>query len=422
MGRKVFEIEGIPTLSIVECRGDLSVQGSPRPEVCLRTDDESLNATREGDTIMVTCKSDLRVEAPFGSILRMQTAAGDVVVKRIQGSILIESVKGDLILSRVGPATVQEVRGDLSARVVDGDLAVREVRGDVSIRNIGGQLEIDQVGRDLGVRELLGDAVAENVKGDVRIRTQFHPDKTYRFTAGGDIVVRVFPDTDADFSIRSAHGDIRIKAPLADREDAEGMVTGRLGEGGASVSLEAGKDVVLVARGGDWMQAGVDIGALGAEIDLEFGSEFAGLADEIAAQVQAHMEVMSVQLDKKLSHLDKDLAAIDHRATRAVEKTAEQARKQVEQAAERIRRQAEREAEKARRRAERARWKAARVARTRPPKAPKAPKAPLARVLPVAEVIGEPVSDSERLAILNMVAEGKISIDEAETLLEALSN
>jgi hypothetical protein len=40
----------------------------------------------------------------------------------------------------------------------------------------------------------------------------------------------------------------------------------------------------------------------------------------------------------------------------------------------------------------------------------------------VANDIGEPVSDSERLAILNMVAEGKISIDEAELLLEALSS
>ena len=45
--------------------------------------------------------------------------------------------------------------------------------------------------------------------------------------------------------------------------------------------------------------------------------------------------------------------------------------------------------------------------------APSAPKSP------IDDAVREPVSDSERLAILNMVAEGKISIDEAETLLEA---
>ncbi len=421
MARTVFNVDGVPTLSIIECKGDLSVQGSPRPEVCLRADEDSLDASREGDTIMVSCKSDLRVELPFASTLRMQKTSGDAVIKRVQGLIEIETVDGDLILSGVGSSSIQKVGGDLSARVVDGDLVVLEVEGDMSVRNISGELRIDHVGRDLGARELLGDALVEKVEGDVRLRTQFQSGKSYRFTAGGDIVVRVLPDADADLTIRSTKGDIRIKAPMVDREDGDGVVTGRLGDGGATVILEARKDAVLVARGSDWMHAGVEFGALGAEIGVEFGSEFAGLADEIAAQVQAHMEEMSAQLDEKLANLDSDLAAIDHRAARAAEKAARQA-------AERVRKRAEREAEKARDRAEKARWRAARAARVRPPKAPKAPKAPrppiasLARTLPVADVVGEPVSDSERLAILNMVAEGRISIDEAETLLEALSS
>ena len=238
MGKETYEITGVPTLSIVECNGDLIVQGSPRPEVCLRADEESMSASREGDTIMVTCASDLRIDAPFGSTLQLQAANGDVVIKRIQGSVAIDSVDGDLMLSRVGPTTIQQVHGDLSARFVDGDLVVNQVQGDMSVRNISGRLEIAQVCRDLGVRELLGDAAADKVQGDVRLRTRFYPDKTYRFNAGGDIVVRVFPDADADLTIRSARGDIRIKAPLTDRQDDDGTVTGRLGAGGATVDLE----------------------------------------------------------------------------------------------------------------------------------------------------------------------------------------
>ena len=99
------------------------------------------------------------------------------------------------------------------------------------------------------------------------------------------------------------------------------------------------------------------------------------------------------------------MAAIDSRAAQAAQRATERARKEMERAAERLRRNAERQAERARKRAERTRFKAGSVHVRRPEKEPET---------------GEPVSDQERMTILNMLAEGKISIEEAESLLEAL--
>ncbi len=406
MEKQTFKTEGVPTLSIVECRGDMTISGSPKSDVFLHAEQSDLEASQEGDTIMVTCQSDLRVEAPYGASIQIQQVSGDLVIKRVQGSIVLGVVGGDLVLSRVGAATIEKVGGDLSCRVVDGDLTVKKVQGDMSVRNVSGQVMIDLAGRDLGARELQGDAYAKEVQGDVRLRTAFLPGQEYHFKALGDIVARVPLDTDADLTLRSGRDSIRIKAALEDKVEAGGQVTGRLGSGGAKVVLEAEKDLVLVARGTSWDQVGVDIGTLGAEIGVEFGTEFASLAEEIAAQVQAHMEGVSAQLEEKLAHLEVDVAGIDQRAAQAAKRAAEQARKQIERAAERLRRKAEREAEKARRRADKARWKA---------------NLSSSRGAPTPEPTGEPVSDTERLVILNMVAEGKISIEEAESLLEALN-
>jgi hypothetical protein len=406
MGKQTFKSEGIPTLSIVECGGDLIISGSPRSEIFLHAEQSDLEASQEDNTIMATCQSDLRVEAPYGTSIQIQKVRGDLVIKRVQGAIALGVVEGDLALSRVGAATIDQVGGDLAGRVVDGDLVVKEVQGDMSVRNVNGQVMIDLVGRDLGARELQGDAFAEEVQGDVRLRTAFLPGHEYRFKALGDIVARVPLDTDADLTLRSGRNNIRVKAALLDRVETDGQVTGRLGSGGAKVNLDAEKDLVLVARGSSWGQVGADIGALGADIGVEFGTEFASLAEEIAAQVQEHMEGVSAQLEEKLAHLEVDVAVIDQRAAKAAERAAEQARRQIERAAEHLRRKAEREAEKARRRADKARWKANRYSR---------------RAAPTPEPAGEPVSDKERLVILNMVAEGKISIEEAESLLEALN-
>lgn len=408
MGRQTFQTDGVPILSIIECLGDLKVQGGPGAELHLHADDSHLEASQEGDTVMVSCRSDLRVDLPYGASLRVKKVAGDMVARRIGGSSTLGSISGDLALSQVGAVTIDEVKGDLSGRVVEGDLTVQDVAGDMSVRNIAGSLKVGHVGRDLGVRDIQGDAVAEDVRSDIRLRTDLAPDREYRFKAAGDIVVRVPATVDAAFTMRTAGGDIRIKAPLDDRHEEQGQITGQLGAGSAQVVLEAGKDIILIARDGEWDDAGAGIGLLGAEIGAEFGTEFAGLAEEIAAQIESHMEEMSVHLENKMAHLEVELAGVDRRAAEAAERAADHARRQVERAAERVRRRAQKEADRARRRAERSRWKAGRA--TGPGSAKTASPEPA----------GEPVSDQERLAILNMVAEGTITIEEAETLLKAL--
>jgi len=405
MAKQSFKVEENAALSVTSCQGDLSIQGWPKNVIRLQTDGEELDSTQEGNTVMVASLTDLRIDVPYSTVVQVQNVTGDARFKRIQGTLSLDTIEGDLVLSRVNEATVQNVNGDLSVRVVDGDLTVQTVHGDMSARKIGGQLEIGRVGRDLGVRELMGGSSAEHVQGDIRLRATSISGKSYRFKAEGGVVARFPPNADADLTLRSGRNRIRVKAPLTDQVETDGEVTGRLGEGGAKVELEAGRDLILVAREGDWGAIGVEIGALGAEIGVEFGNEFVSLAEEIAAQVQIHMDEMSAQLETKLSSLEVDVAAIDTRAAQVAERATEHARKQMERAAERLRRKAEREAEKARRRAEKARSRVRHVPAGRPAKEVKT---------------GEPVSDKERMTILNMLAEGKISIEEAESLLEAL--
>lgn len=398
MEKRFFEVQETPTLSILDCRGDLSVNGWSTLAVRVRTDDEKLEIRQEGETLMVTCGSDLRIDAPHDSRLQVRTLAGDARLKRIQGEISLDEIGGDLLLGQVGNARIKEARGDLSARNVDGDLIVQEVEGDMSVRNVTGRLEVGRVGRDLGARILMGDARAEDVQGDVRLRSAFTDGKEYSFKARGDIVARVPSNTNADFTLRSGRNRIRIKADLLDRKDMDNEITGRLGDGGATVLLDAGRDVILAASDSDWGQdwSGVQVGAIGAE----FGAEFSTLAEDIASQVGAHMAEMSLQLEDKLANIEVDVGRLDERA----ERVTRRAQKQLERAAARLQRRAEREADKARHHAVKARWKTA--PRSGRPASP--------------EPAGDPVTDKERLTILNMVAEGKISVQEAESLLDAL--
>ncbi len=398
MEKRFFEVQETPTLSILDCRGDFSVNGWSKSAVRVRAEVEQLEIRQEGNTFMVTCGSDLRIDAPVDSCLQVRTLGGDARFKCIQGEISLDEVGGDLLLGQVGNARIKQAGGDLSARNVDGDLIVQKVVGDMSVRSVSGRLEVEYVGRDLGARILMGDARAGDVQGDLRLQSAFSDGKEYSFKARGDIVARVPSSTNADFTLRSGRNRIRIKADLLDRKDGDDEITGRLGDGGATVLLDAGRDMILAASDSGWGQdwSGVQVGAIGAE----FGAEFSTLAEDIASQVGAHMAEMSLQLEDKLANIEVDVGRLDERA----ERVARRAQKQLERAATRLQRRAEREADKARRHAAKGRWKTA----SRPGRAAS------------PEPAADPVTDKERLTILNMVAEAKISVEEAESLLDAL--
>jgi hypothetical protein len=349
---------------------------------------------------MVECNADLRIHVPMESRIKIQVVHGDGRLKGLDGPLSIEEVQGDLILKRVDSVTVQTVRGDMVAGVLVGDLTVNEVGGDMSVRSVTGRMEVGQVGRDLGVRDIEGDANAPNVYGDIRLRTDFAPGRTYFFRAGGDLVARVPADANASFTLRSDRNDIRLKTELLDQVEADNEVTGRLGEGSSTVRLEARRNLMMLVR-----ETGSDAGEIRFDLGAEFGLEFASLAEEIAAQVESQMAEMSSRLEERLGAL----AKMDERAAKAAEK----AQRHAERAAERLRAAAERQAEEARRRAQRAR-------RPSPPASPRRPVPPRRPTPPTST--GEPVSDEERMAILNLVAEGRITVEEAEKLLEALSS
>jgi hypothetical protein len=108
------------------------------------------------------------------------------------------------------------------------------------------------------------------------------------------------------------------------------------------------------------------------------------------------MVEMETRLEESLGRIDSEQIHLQ------VERAREQALRTAGRAAERARQTAEREAERARLRAERAerRWQRASGRRPRPKR--------------------EPVTDEERMRVLRMVEEGRLSPEQAADLLAAL--
>jgi hypothetical protein len=435
MDQVVLNTGEAPEIVITLIGGDLRLSGWEQNQFQAECEDErSLQAEQQENAIRLHCGMDCTVRVPRRAVLQVERVGGDARVKSVEGPVEIRNVGGDLVLRRTAAVVVGRVGGDVSAKKIDGPLRIEMASGDVSARSVAGEFHAEKVGADLYLRDVEAGAHA-NVGSDAILNIDFAPNRAYYFKAGGDIVCHLSPNASAKLMV-GAGGDIAVDVTGAQIEGNSARKVVTLGRGEAEVTLQAGNDVSLTGLSADPDAMG-DFGE-------HFGEEFGVMAEEFAAriesqiesQIEAQMADFEKQLSERMAGLDINLGGlgmnaeeIAARARRAAERATEAARRKAEAA----QRRAERQAETAQRRAERAAERAARHAQhgahkwrgfafhfdaPRPPTPPAPPRPPTPPRAPAPPV--EPVSNDERMAILRMVEQKKITVEEAEKLLAAL--
>lgn len=393
---------------LLEVHGDLRLEGSDVNEIALEGDEADLMPMNPDDFHIVT-GSDVIVRVPRRSQVRVSGCTGDARLKGLESDVEIGQVGGDLVLRNLVTTTVQHVGGDVSAKKIGGALALAFAGGDVSVRGVAGPFSANQVGGDLAVRDLEAGAVG-HAKGDVITNMAFHPGLEYEFEAFGDVICRLPRGESVTFQIDNK-GEVSWDIPGARVEGEDGDMRVIVGAGEAVVKLSANGDVTLSDITTD--SSGV----------AESGDDFGNLADTIEARVAERMAEVEKELNAQFGHLNIELSGL---AGIDAERIAQRARRAAETA--------QRKVEAAQRKAEVYQRKAERVGRKRswgfnftfptPPRPatpPVPPRPPMGFTGSRAQTpLNDPVSDQERMAILRLVEQGKITAGEAEKLLAAL--
>ncbi len=354
-----------PSLKIT-CHNDLVVSGAMDNTVLISINDDSpaSRTERHEEEIIVTAMDDCSITCPLGSTLSIEHVSGDVRVTQVKGQATVKTINGDAALNDVGPVLMQTVQGDLALRDVAGDVQIETVRGDAKVKRVAGQVTINKVAGDCHVNDLDGGLAIGNVGGDLSLEVEFQAGQSYIAKASGDIVLRV-DGGGAQLTLNSK-GDLRVRVPTTHWTGNNRAGTGTIGDGSAQVTLMANGDVLVLP------------GTTGAAFD----------ADQFSDQVETMIESAMSQFETQMSQMQRDLEQRFGKMDKHAAKAAERAKRRTERAA--------------------GSWS---FSMGRPP-FPSAPPPPPS----------QPVSDQERLMILKMVEEGKISVDQAAQLLSALED
>lgn len=357
----------IPTIQL-KSNGNLTVYTAETRQFQLETDDEDPHVVIDESEITVKSHDDLTVYVPAHSQLAIK-AQGDATIEAAQCRLSVEKVGGNLTIESVG---------DVEVRTVGGNLKVTEAQNLFCDRS-GGNIHLlkvhQKVAANAGGDLHVGDCVelSGNAGGEVSCQISPHTVRV-QVRAGGDINCHLQENVNAQVKVICGGELLVLGTHSQSRARGHGVHAFTVGHGGVEVSLIAGGDVHMDGAvevdnmhsigdefGREMGRFGEEMGRLGEELGREFGSLGSRIADRINRKVQQKVEKGMRRASAKAGKHGSFAFGF-----------------QVPE----------------------------------PPVPPTPPRKPGSH--------SEPVSDEERMMILRMLENGKISASEAETLLAAL--
>lgn len=440
-------------------------------------------SVKDAETVVIsTIGGNLNAE-DIGTALHCGTVGGDCQVQGSAGTLsggqvmafTIGNIGADLEIWSAASIRAGNVGGDCELRDVQGDVAVGHVGGGANFMGIGGNLLLGHTGADAALKGIQGSIEVSSVGGDLDLQAAFPMGSRTLVKVGGDANL-VLPEQ-PNLSIRATVGG-DVLGPSIISSGRGNMISLVYGDGAAHLELKVGGDLNLHSAdsprssstmGGSWKEFGYemsnlgrDMGKLGQELSREIAAAFteaswshgAGIAHDIARKAEEHARHAQRKAEEHARHAQRKAEEHARQAQRkAEEHTRRAGRVNVRinkrewrmdpEWLERIKDEAQRAASEgvsgALEAVERA---VSNLHIPTPPMrpAPPMPPSPFGSVPPMppsprrseqvehegndnaAEVPSSADLEQERMAILRMIAEGRITPEEGDLLLEALGS
>lgn len=365
MAVETLNLGPAPRLVLV-CSGDLDVRGRSSTAMT-RVEGDSLGVRQFDGGAEVDSKGSATVYLPPGGSVVVRSVGGDLSLRDLAGPLDAEAVGGTLVVRNAGDVRVLAVEGSARLRGVQGAVTLGTVGGDLLLEDVEGHVRIESVGGDLLGREVDRGVELGKAGGDVALRTGLAADSRTRISAGGEVKLRL-PAQAGVRVVVPADLPLELSRGLEALREGDSRVV-LTGDGAALVEVVAASEVTIKQRSA-------------YDEDAAFAYAFAA-----GSRVSEQLASISEELEAQFAVLEASLSEdISDRVRRQVEKRLDSARRQVDAAQ---------------------RW--VEQAHNAPPPPSPAP-----------EPAGEPVSEQERLLILQMLEQGTITVQEAERLLAAL--
>lgn len=229
---------------IVRAAADVNLRGWTESDIVVEpVDQRRVRANVEGGVLFISSNEDLWVSLPAEVDVRVEHTGGDAECHDLPASVEFVHVGGDLTLHGASKVDIGNVGGDVVAKEVKDSIVLRRCGGDFT-GEAQGSVMVDMVGGDLHL-SAGGGPVRLRCGGDATVALTTATFEELVVKAGGEVMLHVAETLDARFDLSSGSREIMIDLPDLERHIEKGSVVLDAGKGGQMVRLKAGGDIII---------------------------------------------------------------------------------------------------------------------------------------------------------------------------------
>ena len=296
---------------IIKCSADLSVEGTESSTLVVVVDQsDCLRMKEENGLFRIAADADCRVLLPGSVTVTIEKVSGDCNLENLQGRVVVGKVGGDLIIKKIGGASVESVSGDCRIFDAAGAIELARVGDSLTAENLQSILA-GSVGSDARLSNIQVKAeVSAGDEVELQLLQASLPEIYAR--AGSDIKLFVSNEASGQLELSSGGEEITIHAGGQDVEVEQRVFSLPLGMGGAKVELIAGDSILISDKEkSDWADDNRD---WGAEHWKNFGFDIANMvkdsmrsASESVNQAWREAEKASREAGKQVEHAFREM-------------------------------------------------------------------------------------------------------------------
>ena len=382
--------------------GGVKIEGVDQTEVVCEIDAPQLATLVEEDGhVYITVNSSCIMTVPSKSSFEIEKGMGSIKISGVKGAIKIEKALGNLVLNDVGAVTVEKVGGSFSVREAE-DVRVEKVGGNLTLSDLA-SFKGEKIGGSCKAKAIRGDFSLEKMGGGFKVQSIdgiLHLERLGGSFSGRQVILT---------KDLHAGGDIRIKGFDLEGKHVELKAGGNIGlevgdgfeptrfemqSGARHIRVKLGEDDISLSDG----QYEYDMDGAARAMELAAGGsisldELTELEEDLVGDLSEHFEYE----ESPLSELIRE--RVDS-ATRRAEAKVRAAEIRLDQIQERVEKH-----------------RGFNIDVDFGGDRPKQPVPPGTR-----QAGKKGPTDEERLMILKMLQDKKITVDEAEKLFNALED
>jgi hypothetical protein len=225
--------------------GNLYLQGWERQEVGILGYEDDTRVQSDEDAMHISCGSDIDVMVPGQVEVAVEKVGGEAYIRQIQGKLDVQRVGGNLFIQNSANVTIERIGGDCRLQHISSELKVERVSGDLICHDIQCAMAVETVRGDAIIQSVTPPAMVQ-ASGDIALSLTSLSNGEVSMRAKGDLSLFIPKEGNAQLNIESSGREINLNVAGEHRRVKEMTYSFSVGNGeGTIINVKSSGDVIV---------------------------------------------------------------------------------------------------------------------------------------------------------------------------------